>query len=178
MEDKFIACIHDVEIVIVLDNQYVVNRKKTIKLLFKRAFTSRKLLQKYKTANITLDIINLICHAATEKNRYTEIARVLSTAFARSCAIFGISCTVISFNDENVDFFFDKNEQAVAEWCRKNNKQAGRATDTLRQANAIYFPVKTGRRTYAIAFSCLQSKMTVTEKLVFSQLLNILQLAL
>lgn len=59
LEDKFIARIPDVEIVIVPDNQCVVNRKSPIKLLFKHAFTPRKLLQKYKTANMTLDIIHL-----------------------------------------------------------------------------------------------------------------------
>lgn len=129
-------------------------------------------------ANATLDIIQLVCRAAMGKNMYSEIARVLSTAFSRSCAVFGVTCSVAPFEKENVDFFFDQNERAVAEWCAKNGKSAGRGTDTLREAKAIYFPVKAARRTFVVAFSCVQSKMTVTEKLVFSQIQTVLQVVL
>lgn len=89
-----------------------------------------------------------------------------------------MSCTVVSFNDENVDFFFEKNEQAVAEWCRKNHKQAGRGTDTLREAKAIYFPIQTTKKTFVVAFSCNQTKFTVTDKLILAQIINVLTVVL
>lgn len=178
LEDKFISRLPDVEIIIVPDNARTVRRKNPIKEFLARVFTPQKLLKKYKTANATLDVIQLVCRAAIGKNGYSEIARVLSTAFSRSCAVFGVTCSVAPFENENVDFFFDRNERAVAEWCAKNGKSAGRGTDTLREAKAIYFPVKAARRTYVVGFSCVQSKMTVTEKLVFSQIQTVLQVVL
>lgn len=49
-----------------------------------RIFTPKVLMQKYKTANKTLDIINLIAAAATEEEKEKAIAKILSDAFERS----------------------------------------------------------------------------------------------
>lgn len=178
LEDKFIARLNDLEIIIVPDNAHAVRRKNPIKTLLSQIFTPKRLLKKYKTANATLDVIQLVCRAAIENKGHSEIARVLSNAFSRSCAVFGKERRIFPFENEDVGFFSDKNETAVAEWCAKNGKSAGRGTDTLREAKAIYFPVRTAERTYVVAFSCVKSKMTVTEKLVFSQIQTVLQIVL
>lgn len=177
LEEAFIARMPDVEIVIVPDGRRSVRRKNPIKRLLK-IFTPKKTLKKYRIANFTLDTINLICRAGSEKNKYTEIAKVLSVTFSRSCAIFGVSCSIAPFEDEKVDFFFDENELSVAEWSRKNEKNAGCGTDTLRESKAIYFPVRTARRTFVVAFSCVNSKMSVTEKCIFAQIQPVLQAVL
>lgn len=179
IEDKFIARLPSVEILIVPDNQRFPYRK-SVKDFFACIFTCRKLLRKYKTANRTLDISDLLAKAAYESGsgKARAIAEVLARAFLRSCAIYTEDRTVVSWKNENVDFFSEQNEIAVMEWCKKNKKPAGKGTDTLRLAKAVYFPVETKGDTAVIAFSCQTSKLTVTERMMFQQLVSLLKLIL
>lgn len=44
----------------------------------------------------------------------------------------------------------------------KNNLPAGRGSDTLRDAEALYIPIKTRTGIAVVSFCCLNSKLTVT----------------
>lgn len=180
IEDKFIARLPNVEILIVPDNQRFPYRGNSFKEFFTRVFTCRKLLRKYKTANRILDINDLLARAAyeSENGRTRAIAEILARAFLRSCAIYSQDCTVVSWKNEDVDFFNEINEIAVMEWCKKNKKAAGKGTDTLRSAKAVYLPIETKNKTAVIAFSCQTSKLTVTELMIFQQLASVLKLIL
>lgn len=181
LEDKFIELLPNIEILIVPDNQHFGRRKNHLKDILSMLFSSNKLLQKYKTANKTLDIINLIAqsiHEVNEDKRTNELAEVLARAFERSCAIYKDKVTIQAWKDEKIEFFNDQKEIAVAEWCRKNLKAAGKGTDTLRDAKAAYYPIRSNNKICVIALSCTSSKLTVTDKLIFGQLEHLLQIAL
>ena len=119
-------------------------------------------------ANKTLDIINLIAAAATEEEKEKAIAKILSDAFERSCILFDGYKIAVSYGGEDISFFDEENEVAVAEWCKTNRKSGGRGTDTLREAQGIYFPLGAKSETVVIGFSCKKSKMTVTDRMIFS----------
>ena len=183
LEDKFIERLPNLEILIVPDNQRFYAKRAYRQTLFARLFNRNKLLQKYKTANRILDIAHLLERASleeSEKNkRQVQIAHILSRAFDRSVAILSVKGkSTAAVKGENVGFFGEGNETAVAEWCRKNHKAAGRGTDTLRESKAIYFPVTTNTETVVVAFSCMERKLTVTERLIFYQLENLLRMIL
>ena len=175
LEDRFIVRIPDVEILIVPDNQRFSYKESFLKKIFVRIFTPKVLLQKYKTANKTLDIINLIADVAMEDDKEKQIAKILADAFERSCIIFNDSKVVASYKNEDVSFFNEKNELAVAEWCKINNKSSGCGTDTLREAKAIYFPLSLKSKIIVRGFSCKNSKMSVTYRMTFSQIEKILK---
>lgn len=183
LEDKFIERLPNLEILIVPDNQRFYAKRAYRQTLFARLFNRNKLLQKYKTANRILDIAHLLERASleeSEKNkRQVQIAHILSRAFDRSVAILSVKGkSTAAVKGENVGFFGEGNETAVAEWCRKNHKAAGRGTDTLRESKAIYFPVTMNTETVVVAFSCMERKLTVTERLIFYQLENLLRMIL
>lgn len=106
IEDKFIARLPNVKILIVPDNQRFPYRGNSFKEFFTRVFTCRKLLRKYKTANRILDINDLLARAAyeSENGRTRAIAEILARAFLRSCVIYTQDCTVVSWKNEDVDF--------------------------------------------------------------------------
>ena len=180
LEDKFIARLPDIELLIVPDNQHFFSGKRPVRDFFSRIFNRNKLLQKYKTANRILDISDLIERAAAERkptdSLAMKIAEVLARAFERSCSITDGENVTVSWNGEDIKFFDEINERAVLEWCRKNEKTAGRGTDTLREAKAIYFPIRTRKEIVVIGFSCQKSKMTVTDRLIFLQLESLLRI--
>lgn len=178
LEDKFIMRLHDVEIIIVPDNQRFVYKENPIKKIVSKLFYSTTIIKKYKTANRTLDILNLVSAAACEKEKEKAIAEVLAKAFCRSCIIFDGIKVVACYGDENTDFFGDENEVVVAEWCKVNKKCGGKGTDTLRGAKGIYFPIQTKKETVVIGFSCVNSKMSITDRMVFSQIETILKAVL
>lgn len=178
LEDKFIVRIPDVEILIVPDNQRFSYRECLLKKLFVRIFTPKVLMQKYKTANKTLDIINLIAAAATEEEKEKAIAKILSDAFERSCILFDGYKIAVSYGGEDIRFFDEENEVAVAKWCKTNRKSGGRGTDTLREAKGIYFPLAVKSETVVIGFSCKKSKMSVTDRMIFSQIEKVLKAVL
>ena len=66
----------------------------------------------------------------------------------------------------------------MAEWCVTNGKSAGRGTDTLRDAKGTYFPIKARRGYSVVAFDCSKVKLTVTERLIFNQLNDLLKIVL
>ncbi len=172
LEDRFIMRMPNIEILIVPDNQHVSFRTSFIKEFFAKLFMQKKLLRKYRTANKTLDICRLLSQAVYERESTREkaVARVLARAFERSCGIFGQNSFIRPWAKEPTDFWDDKNEKAVAEWCRTNGKEAGKGTDTLREAKAIYFPIVTKSGATIVSFSCRNSKMTVTDRMIFKQL--------
>lgn len=182
LEDKFIAKLPNIELIIVPDNQRFASPKHPIKDFLSRLFYHSKLMQKYKTANRTLDTVTLLAQSVADNSDDTateiKVAKILARAFKRSCTVITEdSSAVISLNGENVSFFDEKNEQAVAEWSKKNNKAAGRGTDTLRNAKAIYFPISANDKCICIvAFACLSTKMMVTDKIIFNQLSPLLKL--
>ncbi len=178
LEDKFVMRMPNIEILIVPDSQHISFKPCRLKKFFARLFMPQKLLMKYRTANKTLDIYSLLSQAAYENKDEKEkaVAQVLARAFERSCGIFGQNSFIRAWGDESTDFWEDGNEKAVAEWCRKNGKAAGKGTDTLREAQAIYFPIETKSGTTVVSFSCRNSKMTVTDRMIFSQLESVLKL--
>lgn len=179
LEDKFIARLPNLQILIVPDNGHNAFRPNPIREFFAGLFEPKRLMQKYRTANRTLDIHNLIEREVFEtKNTEQAVADVLSRAFGRSCAIFGKKRAVSSWQGEDLRFFEEPNELAVAEWSRKNGKPAGKGTETLRAAKAIYFPIETGHGAVILAFSCIGSKMSVTDRFVFNQTETLLKLIL
>ncbi len=60
----------------------------------------------------------------------------------------------------------------------KNNLPAGRGSDTLRDAKALYLPIKTKTGFAVVSFTCLNSKLTLTDHLVFGQIKALLGLVL
>ena len=54
----------------------------------------------------------------------------------------------------------------------------GRGTDTLREAKGIYFPLAVKSETVVIGFSCKKSKMSVTDRMIFSQIEKVLKAVL
>lgn len=180
IEDKFIARLPNLEILIVPDNQRFPYRDNNITNFFSRIFNRRKLLKKYKSANRTLDITDLLAKGAyeSENNRMQAVAEVLSRAFKRSCAIYDEKRFETSWENENIGFFNEQNELAVMEWCKKNKKTAGKGTDTLRDSKAIYLPIESKKKTVVISFSCQFAKLTVTERMMFQQIENLLKLIL
>lgn len=181
LEDKFIAALPEIELLIVPDNGHFSSGVSPAKAFFGKLFHRNKLLQRYKAANRIFDIADLIAQATLEKDRPKGaiLAEVLARAFGRSCILLdGRERHASSWAGESLGPFDEENERAVAEWCRKNGKPAGKGTDTLRGARAVYFPLVSGEETAVAGFSCSVSKMSVTDRLVFRQLENILKLAL
>ena len=178
-EDKFIARMPQVQILIVPDSTHIDCRKSAIRELFERLFLPRRLLQKYRTANRTLDIHNVIEREIQNSNLPEQtIADVLCRAFMRSTTVFGAKDTFSSWREEDLSFWTAPNEKAVAEWVKKNSRPAGRGSETLREAKALYLPVMTKHGTVVVAFSCRDSKLTVTDRLIFSQIVPLLSLIL
>ena len=85
-------------------------------------------------------------------NNEKVVADILSRSFMRSCAVFGRTEAVTSWENEDISFWSLVHEQAVAEWVKKNQKPAGKGTDTLREAQAIYLPVITKGSVTVVSF--------------------------
>ena len=124
LEDKFIVRIPDVEILIVPDNQRFSYRECLLKKLFVRIFTPKVLMQKYKTANKTLDIINLIAAAATEEEKEKAIAKILSDAFERSCILFDGYKIAVSYGGEDIRFLMKRTRLPLPSGARQTVKAA------------------------------------------------------
>ena len=62
-------------------------------------------------------------------------------------------------------------------WCQLNKNASGRGINTLRNTKAIYYPIIIHDKCIAIiGFSCIKSKFTITEKLLFQQISTTLAL--
>lgn len=179
LEEKFITRMPQIQILIVPDSAHTGYRRNYVKEFFERLFLSKRLLRKYRTANRTLDIHNIIeTEIRTSDFPEKTIADILSRAFMRSVAVFGDKTAVSAWDGEDVRFWEEINEKAVVEWVKKNNRAAGKGSETLREAKALYLPVRTKSGTAVISFSCKICKLTVTEKLIFSQVDPLLGLIL
>lgn len=170
LEERFIKRLPDVEILIVPDSQQFLYKQNKLKK-FLSHFMPKKLAQKYQVANKTLDIINLLTSGVLNGGEEQVVCDILSKAFMRSVALFNGKITLSKYENEDLSFFNTPNETAVKNWCLKNQKTCGKGTDTLRGANAIYFPLydRLGNL-YVIAFSCVKSKLSVTDRMIFYQL--------
>lgn len=96
----------------------------------------------------------------------------------RSCAVYGKKNARAFWNSEDCSFWDSPHEQAVIEWIKTNNLPAGKGSDTLRDAKALCLPIKTRTGIAFVSFSCLNSKLTVTDHLVFGQIKALLGLVL
>lgn len=96
----------------------------------------------------------------------------------RSCAVYGKKSARAIWNSEDCSFWDSPHEQAVIEWVKTNNLPAGKGSDTLQDAKALYLPIKTRTGIAVVSFSCLNSKHTVTDHLVFGQIKALLGLVL
>lgn len=96
----------------------------------------------------------------------------------RSCAVYGKKNARAIWNSEDCSFWDSPHEQAVIEWVKTNNLPAGKGSDTLQDAKALYLPIKTRTGIAVVSFSCLNSKLTVTDRLVFGQIKALLGLVL
>ncbi|MEG1923940.1 MAG: hypothetical protein RR307_05735 [Clostridia bacterium] len=137
----------------------------------------------FRQSNKMLDCINLL----TEKNNWSKeqdivshIANIIAETFERSVLIYVNNKSIIqNYNDEDLSFLDSVREKSILNWCVVNNKPAGIGTDTLRNALAIYFPLElTNKNIACIAFSCAKSKLSVTDKMLFSQIKNTIAILL
>ena len=178
LEDKFIARMPNVELLIVPDNNRCGQHSSRFMNVIRRIFMPHFMIKKFKLANKSLDMVSLISEASLEKNKLENIASIMALAFNRSCIIYGLRKVKIQYKDENTNIFSETNELAVASWVKKNKKMAGKGTETLRNAKAIYFPVETKYMTVVVGFLCEDDKMTVTDRMIFSQILSTLRAVL
>lgn len=179
LEDKFITRMPQIQVMIVPDSAHTGYRRNCIAEFFERLFLPKRLLRKYRTANRTLDIHNVIeTEIRTSDFREKTIADILSRSFMRSVAVFGDKTAISAWDGEDVSFWDKPNEKAVVEWVKTNNRAAGRGSETLRDAWALYLPIPTKNNIAVISFSCRNMKLTVTERLIFSQIIPLLGLVL
>lgn len=137
----------------------------------------------FKQSNRVLDCMTLLTaksDSADKAGAINSIASILTKIFMRSVQITVDGKTVVkAYNNENCDFFSSSNELVIQDWCHTNNMPSGKGTDTLRSSLAIYYPLLITKTSIAvIAFSCKDSKLTVTDKMLFSQIKNTISLLL
>lgn len=179
LEEKFVARMPNIQILIVPDSAHTGYRRGGIAAFFERLFLPKKLLGKYRTANRTLDIHNVIEREVRESDFPEQtIADVLARAFLRSVAVFGGRTALSAWEGEDISFWQEENERAVLAWVQKNGRAAGRGSETLRGAKAVYLPVPTREGFAVLSFSCKRGKLSVTDRLIFSQVVPLLGLIL
>lgn len=179
LEEKFITRMPQIQVLIVPDSAHTGYRRNRIAEFFERLFLPKRLLRKYRTANRTLDIHNIIeREMRTSDFPEKTISDILSRAFMRSVAVFGKKTAVNVWDSEDVRFWNEPNEKAVVEWVKTNNRAAGKGSETLRNASALYLPVQTKNGIVVIAFSCKNSKLTVTDRFIVGQIMSLLSLVL
>lgn len=150
MEDKFIARLPDIELLIVPDNQHFFSGKRPVRDFFSRIFKRNKLLQKYKTANRILDISDLIERAAAERkptdSLAMKIAEVLARAFERSCSITDGENVTVSWNGEDIKFFDEINDGRFWNGAVRTKKR--RAAERIRfgKLKRFTFPSARGKK--------------------------------
>lgn len=178
-EDKLIEKLPKVQILIVPDNEHQEKKSLGIIEFFKMFLLPKSLLAKYRIANKTLDIHNIIeREVLTSKNIEQTVANILSRAFERSCIISSKKEIIKSYEKEEVDFFASPGEKIARNCCLKNNKMTGCGSDTLHAAKGVYFPIKTKTDVVCVGFSCVKEKMTLSELAIFDQIKSLLQIVL
>lgn len=173
LEDRFIKRLPNLTLIILPDSKHNTI-KQSIASKLKACFNHSYFKNKFRFANKALDIINTLTLVKKSANSdyLFKIADILSNAFNRSFFIKKEDIeTMYIKKDSPADLFKGLDEEAVIEWCLKNGKPAGCGTDTLTNRHAIYFPIKKNNdERIVIVFSCLESKMSVTDRLLFSQI--------
>lgn len=179
LEDRFITRMPQIQVLIVPDSAHTGYRRNRIAVFFERLFLPKRLLCKYRTANRTLDIHNVIGREIrTSDFPEKTVADILSRAFMRSVAVFGENSAMSAWDGEDIGFWNEPNEKAVVEWVKTNNRAAGKGSETLRAARALYLPISTKNSIAVVSFSCKNIKFTVTERLILGQVIPLLGLVL
>lgn len=173
-ESKIISRLPNIEVLIVPDKQSVKQPRRTIKDVF-FGFTRRKYIEKFKIANKTLDVINIIAKEidlSKPTTSFKQIVLTLSRAFSRGIMLKIQDDTYLSpYANIDINFFDEEVEITAANWSLLNKTVAGRGTNTLRGAKAIYFPIVYQELCLGvIGFSCLYKKFTLTERLLYEQI--------
>lgn len=179
-ESKIISRLPNIEVLIVPDRQSVNSPRKTLRD-YLLAFSRRKYIEKFRMANKTLDIIKILSQEI-DINKPTEslkkIVLTLSRAFARGVMLkIGEDTFLSPYANIDINFFDEEVEITAANWCLVNKNAAGRGTNTLRNAKAIYFPIVMHNYCIGVVgFSCIYRKFTITERLLFQQICSTLAL--
>ena len=180
LEDKMIARMPNIEILIVPDSEGFQEKKNWLKLIKNNIVSTRKKHFNHHEINMTLDVIHSLTKRALENTELSEksIAVVLACAFERSCIVMCDSEYAVLKNEEDRSIFYNEKELAVSAWVKQNKKTAGFGTDTLRLSNAIYFPIIIGDKTVVIGFSCMKNDMPIADKFVLYEVENVLKMIL
>ena len=179
-ENKIIALLPDVEILIVTDHQGMNTPKKSF-LDYLKGFSRHKYLEKFRLANKTLDMITALDSAVDFYNpvkSFQEFTKILSRSFSRSVQLkIGKDVFECVYQDEDTSFFDEVSDAQASAWAYQNLQSAGKSTNTLRNAKGIYFPLLSQNEVVGVVgFSCLKEKFSVTEKLLFFQIKTCLSL--
>ncbi len=181
-ENKIIARLPDIEVLIVPDHQSVRAPKKTI-FTYLKNLSKKNCLEKYRLANRTLDGIKAINHSLDLndiKGTLNEIINILARFFERSVDL-KIKGNYYreGYKGEDTSFFNSIEEIEAANWAFNNKMPAGRGTNTLRNIKGIYFPIIYKNEALGVlGLSCQSKKMLVTDKLLFMQIHSTLALIL
>lgn len=181
-ENKIIAHLPDIEVLIVPDKEQIKLPKKTFKERVLQ-FSRHRYIEKFKMANKALDFIRYLT-IEIDVNNYKcsleMISMLLSRTFKRS--------TIIKINDkayssytniEDQTLFETNIEKTAMSWVLINRTPAGRGTDTLRNANGIYFPIiYKDKLEGLIGFKCQNIKFKMTERILLQQILPTIGLAI
>ena len=173
-ENKIIAKLPDIEVLIVTDHQSVIQPRVRF-LDYLKKFNRRKYIEKFRLANTTLDVIKTINNEVDLSNKqktYQEFTKILARTFERGVILYIKEDSYLcSFNNIDLNFFDGVTEVEAAKWVYLNNNYAGRGTNTLRNCKAIYFPLQFQNKVVGVlGFSCIGRKFTVTEKLLYYQI--------
>ena len=145
LEDKFIARMPNLQILIVPDSNHTGYKSNEVVQFFLDLFQPKKLHRKYRTANRTLDIHNVIETELLEsKEPEKTVADILSRFFMRSCAVYGKKNARAIWNSEDCSFWDSPHEQAVIEWVKTNNLPAGKGSTPFRMQKPYTSPSKPG----------------------------------
>jgi len=185
LEEKFIASMPYLEVMIIPDSDQIRKKKFHPIGSIRHLFLSKSRIRKENhIANTIIDILNSLAYEVEQTNNSDSIedslCQSLSRDFSRSCMVLSIRKSVAySQNGEDISLFKSPKERAVISWVWTNRLPAGCGTDTIREAEGIYFPlVKNNMAVAVIGFSCRKGKMSVTDRLIFDQLTNHLALYL
>ena len=180
LEDKMIARMPNIQILIVPDSErIVIKRNWIVNCVNKIRWILNPHLNQH-AINKTLDVIHSLTERVLNNNEIGEktVATVLSNAFERSCIVLGVNEITVMQNNENIEIFHGKKEIAVSAWVYQNKKTAGFGTDTLRYSKAIYFPIIKDEKTVVVGFSCVNDDMPITDKFVLYEIENVLKIIL
>lgn len=179
LEDKVIEQLPNIQVLIVPDSEHVEINTYKFKSFIRTIKTKLSYKCKYRYLNKLIDIYSILSlKAISTDDTLQAITETLSNAFDRSVALITSKVESLTVNNSDLHFFKEQNELAVAEWVRKNKEPAGRGTNTLRSSKAIYMPLKSSNENYALAISCVNGKLKISDRMVLNQLIPFLNVVL